>query len=68
MYIILKKMGGKAENLGVLLNSLVLERIGELAMHLESLWIEVKMFRKQNEPVEGQQQDSGLVSETENLG
>jgi hypothetical protein len=65
MYIILKKIGRKAENSEGLLNSLVLERFAKLAMHLESLWLEVEVLRKQEEPVRGEQQGSGLVSETE---
>lgn len=67
MYIILKKIGRKAENSEGLLNSLVLERFAKLAMHLESLWLEVEVLRKQEEPVRGEQQGSGLVSETRNL-
>ena len=44
----------------------MLEKIAELAMHIESLEIEVEVPEKQREPV-GEQQGSGLVSETGNL-
>lgn len=49
------------------LNYFVLERIAELAMHLESLQIEVEVLGKRNEPVQREEQGSGLVSETRNL-
>ena len=63
MHTILKKNGVKAENSEVLFNSLVFESIAELAMHIESLEIEVEVPEKQREPV-GEQQGSGLLSET----
>ena len=49
-YTILKKFRGKAENSGGSLNSLLLEKIAELAMHIESLRLEVEMLGKQKEP------------------
>ena len=67
MYTILGKIGGKAENTEGLLNSLVLEWIAELSLHVKSLQIEVEVLGKQKEPVGGEQQGSGLVSETGNL-
>jgi hypothetical protein len=63
MHTILNKIGEKAENSEVLFNSLVFESIAELAMHIESLEIEVEVPEKQREPV-GEQQGSGLLSET----
>lgn len=50
-YTIFKKIGGKAGNSEGLLNSLLFEKIAELAMHIESLGIEVEVLGKQNEPV-----------------
>ena len=43
------------------------QRTAELAMHLESLQIEVEVLGKRNEPVQREEQGSGLVSETRNL-
>lgn len=57
----------KAENAEDSLNSLLLERIADLAMPLESLQTEVEGLGKQKEPVEGQQQGSGLVTDTKFL-
>ena len=51
---------GKADNF------LVLEKIAELAKHLESLWIEVEVIWKRKEPLEGEE-GSGLISETGNV-
>lgn len=66
MYTILKKNGVEAENSDGSLNYLVLERTAELAVHMESLQIETEVLGKQKEPV-GEQQGSGLASETRNL-
>lgn len=54
LYTMLKKIVKKAKNSENSLNSLLLERIGDLAMPLESLQIEVEELGKQKEPVEGQ--------------
>ena len=51
MYMVLKKIGGKAENSEGSFNSLMLEKIAKWAKHLESLWIEVEVLGKQKEPV-----------------
>ena len=45
-YIVLRKIGRKAENSEFSLNFLVWERIVELAIHLESVWIEVEFLRE----------------------
>ena len=52
---------GKADNF------LVLEKIAELAKHVESLWIEGEALGKQKEPVGREKQGSGLVSENGNV-
>jgi hypothetical protein len=57
MYMVLKKIGGKAENSEGSFNSLMLEKIAELDMHLESLQIEVEMLKNKNKnkkPVRGE--------------
>lgn len=64
--MILKKFGGRAENSEGTLNSLLLEKMTELALQGESLRLEVKMLGEQKEPG-GEQQSSGLVNETWNL-
>ena len=56
MYPILKKFNEKPEN------SLLLERITELAMHLESLWTEVEVLGEEKGPME--RDSSCLVNET----
>lgn len=45
---------------------LLLEKIAELATHVESLQIEVELVEKQKEPVR-EQQGSGLMSEPGNV-
>lgn len=60
-HTILKKIGGKADN------SLILEKIAELVMQLESLQVEGEVLRRQKEPMVEEQQGSGLKSETRNF-
>ena len=45
----------------------MLEKIAELAKHVESLWIEGEALGKQKEPVGREKQGSGLVSENGNV-
>jgi len=59
LYSILKKFNGKPDN------SLLLEKIVDLSMHLESLWIEVEVLGKQG-PQEGEK-SSSLENETGNV-
>lgn len=67
MYTILKKMGrGGAENSETSTNSLVLEKMAELALQGESLRIKAETLGKQKEPVGGKQ-SLGLMPETSNV-
>lgn len=52
MYTAFKKIGGTAKNSEGSLNCLVLERIAELVMHIESFQIDVERLGKQKEPGE----------------
>lgn len=60
MCTILRKFNGKPEN------SLLLVKMAEPAMHLESLRIEVEELGKQNRPLGGEQ-SSGLANESRNV-